>query len=134
MTKTNNIGKVLSDISNYCYDEEKARDEILIYQWISDDNYKESLLMEVWEIREDRNLGETFNPLLNQVYHTFIWRLEELLHDCKNEDDWDLVDTAEACDPMDLIDSFSDQTIEEVSDVVSSWVANDYAAMKLEAE
>jgi hypothetical protein len=115
-------------------------DQIIIYEWISDDNFRLQIILEVWELKSgyypvSQNLDGIATPLPNGICHTFQWRLEELFHDCETEDDWELIDMEEACDPLHLIHNFPDGPIlDEARDTVTSWLKNEYAAMTSEVQ
>jgi hypothetical protein len=123
------IGQVVSNIDEFISNNGNLNYEFVIYEWVSDDNYRNRIVMEVWEVKAgdypvDQNLEGQPTLLSDGVCHTFQWRLEELFDDREAEDDWELIDMEEASDPIDLIDNFPDEYIEDVSDVISSWFAN----------
>jgi hypothetical protein len=133
------IGQVVSNIDEFISNNGNLNYEFVIYEWVSDDNYRNRIVMEVWEVKAgdypvDQNLEGQPTLLSDGVCHTFQWRLEELFDDREAEDDWELIDMEEASDPIDLIDNFPDEYIEDVSDVISSWFANTYATMNAEVQ
>lgn len=133
------IGQVVSNIDDFISNNGNLNYEFVIYEWVSDDNYRNRIVMEVWEVKAgdypvDQNLEGQPTLLSDGVCHTFQWRLEELFDDREAEDDWELIDMEEASDPIDLIDNFPDEYIEDVSDVISSWFANTYATMNAEVQ
>jgi hypothetical protein len=115
-------------------------DEIIIYEWISDDNFRFQIILEVWELKSghypvSQNLDGTATQLPNSICHTFQWRLEELFHDCETEDDWELIDMEEAPNPLYLVHNFPDGPIlDEARDTVTSWLDNEYVAMTSEVQ